>query len=281
MIIVQAPKEDTKKGVKQISTAMFLYLISQCLLFGVAIIFYVAVLPALFAAGPGNIAGLLGLLIALLVILLALLIIILASLILGLLGLLKMRKGMEEFGPEHRAAVESATVLIVLGVVASVGGSMVGLMVGGGGNPAGIAFQLVASGIAGVISAALIGLGVVRLAEKLADAGERQKLWAFFGLTLAATIAAAVIAFVWAVVALPGLQQGNFAGLGSLGLLGVSSIVTAIAYYFGWSGYSSIARKMEDGKLVPGMPLPGTGAAAAAASAARAAVPTSSPPRPK
>lgn len=261
IIVIQPPKEDTKKGVRQLSTAMFLYLIAQCMLFALSVILYVALLPALVGGGPQNFGALLGVLLALIIMLIVLAILILVALILGLLGLLKLRKGMDEFGPEQRASVESATLLVVLGIVASIGGSILSFMLAGTG-PVSLGWEIVASAIAGVVSATLFGLGLVRLVEKLGDAGEKKNLWMFFYFTLGGSIAGAVIAFAWVVVAMPSLQQGNLSALGSAGWLGISSIAIVIGYIFGWQAYSSIAKKLESGKLVPGMPLP-TGAAVA------------------
>ena len=274
IIVIQPPKEDTKKGVRQLSTAMFLYLIAQCMLFALSVILYVALLPALVGGGAQNIGAFIGVLLVLIIMLIVLAILILVALILGLLGLLKLRKGMEEFGPEQRAAVESATLFVVLGIVASIGGSILSFMIGASG-PVSLGWEIVASAIAGVVSATLFGLGLVRLVEKLSDAGEKKNLWIFFYFTLGGSIAGAVIAFAWVVVAMPSLQQGNLSALGSAGWLGISSIAIVIGYFFGWQAYSSIAKKLESGKLVPGMPLP-TGLAVARPGSATGVSPAAS-----
>ena len=181
----------TEKGIRNISIAMIVFLLVQILIIG--LLFAVAPIIALVSVGGTPTPELIAAALTLLALVCVLLIVYVIGLVFGLLGLVAIHKGRDEFGPEHAKRLDRGIIVLILGIFvpAAIGaaGTVGGGVLGGGsvGFTPRTSFASAAAGLAGgIVGSLLVGLFL---------------LWSIEALTTPLLRARAMIALVLGIVA--------------------------------------------------------------------------------
>ncbi|TLZ70414.1 MAG: hypothetical protein E6K10_07965 [Methanobacteriota archaeon] len=184
----------TEKGLRNISQTIILFVLIDAM----GIVLLLAFLPLIAAAviSPSD-PGFLAAAITILAVVCVLLVVIVIGLILGLVGLLALHKGRDEFGPAHAQKIDHGLIVLIIGIIVPGVVSGIGGTSAGGLGTVGLSPQITLVGAlselaGGVLGALLVGLFLLWSIEALATPQIRQRGMMAFILGLAAGIARGV-----------------------------------------------------------------------------------------
>ncbi len=241
----------TEKGIRQISYAILAFLITNVL----SIVVVLALLPIIGDVLAGHFTpGMLGAAIGILVGACALLIVELIGLIFGLLGLVAVHRGRNEFGPEHGKMLDRATIVLVVGIVLGIAGNVY-VGVGGALVPStSLATEGASLGI-GIAEAVLVGLFLLWAVDALnTPPGKTRGLIALILGSLSGVIALAVAVIVFAMIPSGASLQDYVVALIAPSAVGVVlSIISIVLWYM---IYRDILRRFASGEIRPAPPTP-------------------------
>ncbi len=252
-----AMPSQTEKGIRQISYAILCFLITGI----ISIVVVVLILPLLSSFITGNVnPGMLGAAVGILVGACSLLIVELIGLIFGLLGLISVHHGRNEFPPEHGKLLDRATIALVVGIILPIIGSfyttLAGVGLGGNIVPATtLAEAGITSGL-GIVGSVLIGLFLMWLVESMnTPAGKQRALIALILGVVSGIIALVIDVAVF--VAMPAVvtRPQDFIGYLILPAIagGAVSVISIVLWYM---VYREVLARFKTGEVRPAPPMP-------------------------
>lgn len=192
----------TEKGIRNISITMVVFLVVDVILIGVIAAIF-PILTTLLVPGSAPGPDLIAATFAFIAVLCVLILVYVIGLIFGLIGLLALHKGRDEFGPAHAQKIDRGIIVLILGIFLPLVVGAIGTAGAFGSGAVGLSpsLTLLSAGTSlasGVLGALLTGLFL---------------LWSVEALTTPLLRMRAMIAFVL------GIAAGAAGGAGSLVLV--------------------------------------------------------------
>lgn len=254
----------TEKGVRSLSNAMLVWIAFNAtllvLLFAASsLIAQVATLDPV-APDPSVIQSVGASLLGFLAAVCAVLAIALVALGIGLLGVIAVRRGAGEFGPDHAHRVDRATVVLILGIVIPLVGSVLVPTSAFGLGDIGDIFPTfdvtvtAASAAISTVGTILIGLFLLWSAESFFTPRERQRgLTAIVIGVVGVTLGGVAGLVVLSTVPLPTNPQ-NFDAI-FLVSGAISSGISILSITLWYTAYRGVLERFRRGELRPASPL--------------------------
>ena len=250
----------TEKGIRNISIAMVIFLVVQVLLIGLL----AALFPLIASVTVGGLTGdpnLITALFAFVALVCVLALVYVIGLIFGLIGLLALHKGRDEFGPAHAQKIDRGIVVLILGIFIPIVVGSIGSSGALGSGAVGLSpnLTLVSAGASlasGVLGSLLVGLFLMWSVEALATPVLRMRAMIALVLGIGSGAAGGAASLVvLSVVPIPTnpSQLGNFYLFLIPGMISAGISVASLALWF--LTYRGVLDRFKRGELRAAPPM--------------------------
>ncbi len=244
----------TEKGVRNVSITIVIFLVVELLLVG--LLAALAPIIAFVTIGGPPDPGLLAAALTFLAFVCVLLIVYVVGLIFGLIGLIALHKGRDEFGPAHAQKIDRGIIVLILGIflplvvgaigsTEDIGGGAVGL------TPRTTVISAAAGLASGVLGSLLVGLFLLWSVEALTTPVLRMRAMIALVLGIAAGAAGGVASIV--ILSTTTVQTGNFVVFLIPGILSAGISVISLGLWF--MTYRGVLERFKRGELRAAPPV--------------------------